>query len=196
MNCKFTEAEEEFICSYRTLWLWKNLTLQQRVEEIKVKFDKERFTRAGLSLIYKRNRIGNLKPSYKWHLGKVSEDDYIDRKRQNIRKIMNYMQAGRDMIYLDETSTHMWEKRSRVWMPKDNPIYLRLKRDRGHSRTVIGAICLKLPNMKYMVCDKTNGVNFREFLLNLSKEVDPKNCVIVLDNHAAHRSETSVEYAE
>ena len=90
----------------------------------------------------------------------------------------------------------MWEKRSRIWMPKDNPIYLRLKKDRGCSRTVIGAICLKFPKMRYMICDKTNITNFRDFLDLIAKDVDAKNCVIVLDNHAAHRSDRSVYYAE
>ena len=106
------------------------------------------------------------------------------------------MQEGKDIIYLDETSTHMWEKRSRIWMPKENPIYLRLKKDRGCSRTIIGAICLKFPKMRYMICDKTNITNFRDFLDIIAKDVDAKNCVIVLDNHAAHKSLKSVYYAE
>ena len=97
--------------------------------------------RAALANIYRRNGVSNLKPSYKWHLGGISESIYIERKANKIRELMDYMQAGKSIVYIDETSTHMWEKRSKIWMPKADPIYLRLKQDRGCSRTIIGAIC-------------------------------------------------------
>lgn len=122
-------------------------------------------TRRTLSNIYKRHGVGHLKPSYKWHLGSTcTEVDYADRKRVFCTKLLGHMRARRQIVYLDETSTHMWEKRSRVWMPRANPIYLRLQQDRGQSRTVIGAICKSWPLMKYQVVDKTNAESFCAFL--------------------------------
>ena len=126
MNCKFTLLQEQWICSKNQLVEMKNMTLNMRCGIIMAKFEKT-LCRAALSNIYKRNGISNLKPSYKWHLGKVTEDQYVDRKRQKIRQLMDYMQAGKSIVYIDETSTHMWEKRSKIWMPKEDPIYLRLK---------------------------------------------------------------------
>ena len=80
-----------------------------------------------MSNIYKRKGIRNLKPSYKWHLGRTTEAEYANRKSEFLRTLMRYMREEWQIIFLDETSTHMWEKRSRVWMPRDNPIIMRLQ---------------------------------------------------------------------
>jgi hypothetical protein len=45
------------------------------------------------------------------------------------------------VAYLDETSSHRWEKLSKIWTSADNPIKLKLAKDRGRSVTIIGAIC-------------------------------------------------------
>jgi len=82
----------------------------------------------------------------------------------------------------------MWEQRSRIWMPKGQPIHMRLQRDRGKSRTVIGAICKDWPLMKFHVTDKTNSQCFNLFLSYIIAELgnDTRGTVIVLDNHKAH----------
>ena len=95
----------------------------------------------------------------------------------------------------------MWEKRSKIWMPREDPIYLRLKQDRGYSRTIIGAICKDFSLMQFQIVDKTNIVNVKAFLEYLCSDratriKDPSNTVIVLDNHAAHRSKKTKKYAK
>jgi hypothetical protein len=134
------------------------MTLDMRCEIIKACFGKY-LCRAALSNIYKRNGVSNLKPSYKWHLGKVTENEYVTRKMNKIRELMDYMQAGKSIVYIDETSTHLWEKRSKIWMPRNDPIYLRLQQERGYSRTIIGAICSDFSLMQFQVVDKTTKVN-------------------------------------
>ena len=92
----------------------------------------------------------------------------------------------------------MWEKKTRVWMPRDNPINMRLHEDRGKSRTITGAICSWWPKMKYMVMDKTLTETFLEFLKYIcSKEFvpEPRNCYLVLDNHPVHKARLVRDFA-
>lgn len=183
------------MASYNTLKLWKNQTLEQRCDKIEAKYGK-RITRTTLANIYKRNGIRNLKPGYKWHLGKTTEEEYASKKSIFLKTLLRLMNEGKQIIYLDETSTHMWEKRSRVWMPQHNPIHMRLQKDRGKSRTIIGAISKGWPLMKYAVVDKTNTRFFCQFLKYICSDLEsPINTYIVLDNHAAHKSKKAEKFA-
>ena len=77
---------------------------------------------------------------------------------------------------------------------------MRLNKERGKSRTIIGAISsLYWVDMKFHVADKTNTFFFCEFLKYIcckSLCPDPRNTVIVLDNHAAHKSKKARKFAE
>jgi transposase len=105
-----------------------------------------------------------------------------------LKKLLTRMREKKQIMYMDETSSHLWEKISSVWMPKDEFIQFRLNKDRGKSMTIIGAICTQWPMMKYYVCAKTNVVCVMEFF-NLLKGHVQKGSVMVLDNHTAHRSQ-------
>jgi len=168
----------------------KNLTLEQRCQVIKEKWPHiQKITRPTLANIYRRHKVGNYKPGYKFCLGrKMDEEKFVCKKQDFLKKLWGHMRQHKRIIYLDETSTMMWEQRSRIWMPRDQPIHMRLQRDRGRSRTVIGAICQEWPFMKFHVTDKTNSACFNTFLKYIIQELgsETRNSVIVLDNHKAH----------
>ena len=67
-------------------------------------------------------------------------------------------------------------------MPKDEPIFMRLNKERGKSRTIIGAISsLHWVEMKFNIVDKTNTFFFCEFLEYICHKSlcpDPRNTVI------------------
>ena len=109
------------------------------------------------------------------------------------------MQDGWQIIYLDETSTHLWEKRSRIWMPRNQPMHMRLNAERGKSRTLFGAISNRWNDMEWGIRDKTNGVNFCDFLIMICVPrlvENPRRTVIILDNHAAHKSKKARKLAD
>ena len=170
----------------------------KRAKLIEEKYGRS-ITRVTLSNIYKRNNIGNLKPGYKWHLGRTNTDDnYLSNKSVFLRNLMSLMKQGKQIIYTDETSTHMWEKKTRVWMPRDNPINMRLHEDRGKSRTITGAICEDWLLMKYMIMDKTLTETFIDFLKYICHKdfmTNPRDAYLVLDNHPVHKAKLVKEYA-
>ena len=140
-----------------------------------------------------------MQPSYKWHLGKSNEDEFISKKAVFLRRLQRFMQDDWQIIYLDETSPHLWEKRSKVWMPRDKPIFMRLNAERGKSRTLFGAISNRWNDMEYGIRDKTNAINFCDFLkmICIPRLVEnPRRTVIILDNHAAHKSKKARNLAD
>ena len=106
------------------------------------------------------------------------------------------MRACKEFFFMDETSSHCWERLSKVYMPKTDPFEMRFRSTRGRSVTVIGAISATTPKLIFSTADKTNTANVLAFLTKLRGEMkDPKNCVVVLDNHSAHKSNPVTEYA-
>ena len=64
--------------------------------------------------------MGNYKPGYKFCLGrKMDEEKFVCKKQDFLKKLWGHMRQHKRIIYLDETSTMMWEQRSRIWMPRD-----------------------------------------------------------------------------
>ena len=52
------------------------------------------------------------------------------------------MQTGREVWFLDETSTHLWAKQGKCWRPAPQvaPFHMTLPKKRGKSITIIGMI--------------------------------------------------------
>lgn len=98
------------------------------------------------------------------------------------------MQKGRQIIYMDETSTHLWEKMKSFWMPRDDLIDVGLNRERGESISIIGGISNRWTELKYIICGKTNTKCVLKFLEKVAPDIEKKNCVMIMDNHTAHHS--------
>jgi hypothetical protein len=97
------------------------------------------------------------------------------------------MVAGKQIIYFDESSTHLWEKLSKVWMSSSDPINLTLNKERGHSMTILGAISNRWTECKYTIAHKTTKETVTNWLDSYSNDFE-FGAVLVLDNHAAHHS--------
>ena len=57
-----------------------------------------------------------------------------------IHTLMGQLDAGKDIIYMDETTTNLWDLRSRVWQNRDHKIICKLPSSRGTSVTIFGAL--------------------------------------------------------
>jgi hypothetical protein len=80
------------------------------------------------------------------------------------------MLAGKCIIYFDETSSFKWDWQRNVWQPRDDKIKFQQNPDRGHSITVMGAICNKMPRLVYDLFEKTNAENVGCFFKSLELE--------------------------
>ena len=70
------------------------------------------------------------------------------------------MEKKRPILYADETSTHMWERRIRCWTKSDSPLKVTIPAKRGKSQTIYGAIgkgiFKKNQILVHTVADSTN----------------------------------------
>ena len=137
--------------------------------------------------IYREHNIVRRQPSYKFNRKFRSRFQFVNEKIEFLNKLLRYMREDRQIIYMDETSTHLWEKMKSFWMPKNALIDVSLNKDRGKSITIIGGISNKWPTLQYVLTDKTNTVNVEKFFMHIEGIVRPK-CVMVLDNHPCHKS--------
>ena len=99
------------------------------------------------------------------------------------------MKQGREVWFCDETSTHMWQKKSRIWRNPDEPYHLTLNKQRGASITIIGVISSMRPRFFFMIAPTTTKESVDTFLKKTFKKLDVRDNVIVMDQHAAHNSD-------
>ena len=81
-----------------------------------------------------------------------------------IRNLVDRLRDDREIIYLDETSTNLWQMRKKLWMHPDNPMKVPIPADKGKNITIIGAITTKSDQIYYRLCDTTNKQNLKDFL--------------------------------
>jgi len=60
-----------------------------------------------------------------------------------IDKITEYFLAGREIMFFDESSTHLWETRSKIWQPKDDKLRVAIPSSRGSGVTILGTVSNK-----------------------------------------------------
>ena len=154
-----------------------------------------KISRTHLYNIYCLHGIRRREASYKFTMGKRTEAELRIMIRQYVKDLIFYMRSGKRIIYIDQTSTHLWEKLGKFYMPIDDPIYLRFKSTRGSSVTIMGAICSKWEEGEFMICEKTNTDNVELFLRQLIPKMDLGNTIVVADNHRAHHANRIQELA-
>jgi hypothetical protein len=72
-------------------------------------------------------------------------------------QLVNYLMEEKEVVYIDETSVSVWDRRVRTWMYRENPIPHVLAKERGHSITVLGAISTKRDGLEYCFSHSTNA---------------------------------------
>ena len=113
-----------------------------------------------------------------------------------LSNVVKHMKRRRKLIFIDETSTDMWDIRQRIWQPKDSrlPLVIQKANTKENKVTIIGAISLEMKSVYHQITNTTNIETVSEFFKKMSKKIDLLNKVIVMDNHAAHRSNELSEF--
>ena len=102
--------------------------------------------------------------------------------------MINAMKADKEIWYLDETSTHLWQKKDRMWRPADGSLCLSLLQKRGSSITIIGAISNKRPKLFFELYDSTNTVNVENFMKEQFWNMNVSGHLIVMDQNSMHEA--------
>ena len=93
-----------------------------------------------------------------------------------------------EVIYIDESTTNIWQKPLKVWIPKDHPFKIKIANTRGEGVTIIGAISSVRRQLVYYLCESSSIGNIMQFFIGLNNVINLRGKVIVLDNLSAHLS--------
>ena len=99
---------------------------------------------------------------------------------------MKYYKEDLEVIYIDESTTNVWQKPSKAWIPKDHPFKIKLANTRGTGVTIFGAISSKRRSLVYYLCGNSSIPNLKAFFIGLNNVINLRGKVIVLDNLSAH----------
>ena len=139
--------------------------MDQRCDELsKISDPPLCISRTLLLNIYKRHNIIRRKASYKFNRRLRTEYTETVERVSFCKDLLEYIHTGKQIIYMDETSTHLWEKMQSFRMPKEDPINVRLNKTRGKSVTIFGGISTEFKKAEFMLAEKTTIVNFKRYL--------------------------------
>ena len=163
--CKVSEELALWITSKEVLEFQRFMTMKERCHQISLMTEPPLHISTNLLLrLYRRHKCVRRNASYKFNRRFDTEMHQTKANIDFLHKLLRHMRDERQIIFMDETSTHLWEKLKSFWMPKDDLIDVRLNRDRGSSITIIGGISTHFDRMKYITCQGTKAENFQKFL--------------------------------
>ena len=88
----------------------------------------------------------------------------MEKKCSFVFKLVSELMKDRKCIYFDETSCHLWMRKSKVWKHKyDDDFKLVIPRDRGQSITVYGAITTDYEFL-FTISHSTNTIDTVQFV--------------------------------
>ena len=191
---KMTPEILDYVTDKAMLKAWAHLSLSERVLKIHEKFN-VKMTQQTLGLWYRKNKIRWRKPQYKM-LGALKRGSLLQDQAEWCWQLTTYMQRGFEIIYIDETSSHLWDHKGKVWQPNDDSVHIYRAATRGHSVTIIAGLSSDGGKLHWQLAKSTNKEDFLNFL---KKQVHPfvkypRSTVLVLDNHRAHHSLVVTEW--
>ena len=148
---KLSPEQRAEICQKSLLTEQAGLPMRERVLAVERKYQ-VKISRTLLFNIYCEHGIRRKEPAFKFTLGKRTEAGLQILIRVYVKDLIYYMRTNKMIIYIDQTSTHLWEKLGKFYMPVDDPIDLRFKSSRGSSVTVMGAISSKWTEGEFKIC--------------------------------------------
>jgi len=99
---------------------------------------------------------------------------------------VHWLEDDRDILYFDESSCNLWQKKLKVWRPVDAPLPCYLQPQQGGNVTMLGAVSTKSDSAFVTIAAKTAREHVMDFLGSYLPQ--HRGAVLVMDNHKAHRS--------
>ena len=185
---KMTKEIIDYATDRAVLKQWAHLSLRERVIKIHEKFQ-TKITQQCLGFWYRRNGIRWRRPNYKM-LGALKRATLLKEQAEWSWQLTTYMQRGFEIIYIDETSSHLWDQKGKVWQPNDDSIFIHRPSTRGHSVTIIAGLSSNGGVLQWQISRSTNKEDFLHFLKSKVHPFVkyPRSTVLVMDNHRAHHS--------
>ena len=184
---KITPALAEFLLDPATLKAWRGWSMTRRVHQIELDWG-VRIVINTLGRFYKRHGIGKMKAPFRWRTPTTDEERAVER-RNWVALLAQHEMAGREVVYMDETSVSVWDRNVRTWMYRVEPLPHVLPKERAPNITVLGAISTKRPGLEYVFSHSTNQAAVAQLMKKvLRRAEDSQEVVVVWDNHSSHWS--------
>jgi transposase len=184
---KITPELATHLLAPATLEAWRGWSMARRVHAIQRDWGIN-ISRPTLAKLYRKHGIRKMLAPFRWSTPTTAEQRAWER-REWVIQLVQHLQAGHEVVYIDETSVSVWDRRLRTWMYRDQPIPRTLAKDRGHSITVLGAISTQRDGLVYGLSHSTNAAAVQELLRRVFRGApDRDELVVVWDNHGAHRT--------
>ena len=185
---KLSKEQVDWITSPDTLQEMAHLSMPRRCAVIRERFQLPTLAVNTLRWYYKLCGVKYQRPHYRfWR----SPDDIQKTRTVQFEFVqalgtMIKERSYNEIVYVDETSFHLWMKTSKCWLRQG--MRLCLQQNRGPSVTVIGAISEErgLVHSKVFV-GSNNSDHFLDFLQGLKARCGDRT-VVVLDNLRIHYS--------
>ena len=184
---KITPALAAHLLDNATLRAWRGWSMQRRVHQIELDWQ-VRISYQTLSIFYKRNGILKMKAPFSWRTPTTDEERAVER-RNWVALLVQHEMAGREIIYMDETSVSVWDHNVRTWMYRAEPLPHTLPKERAPNITVLGAISTKRPGLEYTFSHSTNQEAVAQLMRKVLRRSEYRQEVVVVwDNHSSHWS--------
>ena len=142
--------------------------------------------RKALSRIYKQNNVRFKSAKYHFALPRnVTKEEKQREQEKFVLQHVSWLEDERDILYFDESSCNLWQKRLKVWRTVDAPLPCYLQPQQGGNVTMLGAVSTKSDRAYVQVAAKTNKEHVLAFFEQYLQ--DHRGAILVMDNHKAHR---------
>lgn len=164
------------------------LSLKERAAVVRERFGLATFGASTLQGYYMRHGVRYKRPDYRYWKSRA-ENAELKAKQYSFVEALGTIIRDRaydDVVYIDETTFHLWQKASRCWIRPG--MKLPMHKNRGPSLTVIGAISEARGLVHYTAFAGSNNADTFAVFLAALKAKCPGRTVVVLDNLRIHIS--------
>jgi transposase len=166
-----------------------HLSLRKRALLVRAKLNLEKFNCETLRKYYIRYGVKFKRPDYKYYKSLAENQELQEKQNVFVHHLASAMQSRSydEILYMDETSVHVWQKLSWSWIRPG--MKLSLIRGQTPSITVLGAISMERGLVHYEVLQEHNNSDvFLNFMTALKSKCEGRKVLVVLDNHTIHYS--------
>lgn len=156
---------------------------------MRAKFGLQKFSYETLRSYYLKYGVKFKRPDYKYYRTLAENQELKEKQLVFVKNLATAMQdrAYDEILYMDETSVHIWHKASRCWVRPG--MKMTMIKGQTPSITVIGAISMERGLVHYEVLEEHNNTDvFLNFMTALKSKCEGKKVLVVLDNHTIHYS--------
>ena len=130
----------QWVTSIDTLQSMVHLSLKKRAMIVRDKYALETFDAMTLRRYYIKFKVKYIRPNYTYWKSFAEKNSLKEKQLAFLQQLGTVIhgKAYDEIVYIDETTFHLWQKLSRCWVTAG--MKLSLIKNRGPSITVIGAI--------------------------------------------------------